>query len=120
MPGCSEFSDPLPPGLKQIGAGLVTATDSKKKFIGTGGQACYVELTNGTIHLTPVTVRYYEEGPAGETDICTSSFTMKPTPGESILKQTVFGDVITWRVEVSLALEVDVAQIACRVLTTNA
>lgn len=112
MPRC-ENADSLPSGMNQIGAGRVTA-ESSAKMVGTGGQLCFVKLTNNAPHATPLTLRFYTAGTRGETDLCSSTFLMKPLPGSTMFfKNSIFGDVITWRVEVSTTFEVDVADVLC-------
>ncbi len=115
---CESFNDELPPGLKQLAGGIVSAQNSSVRLIGTGGQAAYVELVNGTVHATPIRVRFYGDGPDGEFDLCSSGFLMTPIPtSKNIVKNTVFGEKITWRVEVSLGADVDVALVTCRLLS---
>lgn len=118
MPGCSSFPGPLPGGLVQLSNGTVTP-DKSADMVGTGGQACYVELKNNTLHATPLTLRFYDTGPGGQTDRCASSFLMTPGFGSTIyFKDTVFGAKVTWRCEVSVSADVDVAQVFCRMLST--
>jgi hypothetical protein len=115
---CELFNDDLPTGLQQLSSGVVTADNASVRLIGTGGQAAYVELVNGTVHATPMTVRFYTEGPTGETDLCSSSMLMTPVPMTKIVfKHTVFGASITWRVEVALGADVEVATVTCTLLS---
>jgi hypothetical protein len=115
---CEFFKDDLPGNLKQLSADVLTADNGSVRLIGTGGQVAYVELVNGTVHATPVTVRFYEDTPSGEIDLCSSSFLMTPVPmTKKVFKHSIFGEKITWRVEVALAANVDVAQVSCRLLS---
>ena len=83
MPGCSQFDDEMPVGLHQIATGRVTPEQSAV-LVGTGGQVCYVELANATVHATPLTLRYYAEGPGGQMDLCSSTFLMPPIPASPL------------------------------------
>lgn len=69
MLSCSEFNDSLPPGLIVLDSGIVTPSQNSIKMVGTGAQQCFVELVNGTVHITPYQIRHYSLGPEGETDI---------------------------------------------------
>ncbi|WP_130907546.1 hypothetical protein [Pseudomonas sp. Sample_16] len=114
MAVCTLFEGTIPVTLKQIANGIMTA-DSAAKLVGTGGQVAYLELTNNTIHASPVSVRFYETGPDGEKDLCVSTMLMTPGIGtKRVFKQTVFGSTIAWRCEVSTAADVDVAHVLCR------
>jgi len=114
MAVCNLFDGAIPVTLKQIANGIMTA-DSSAKLVGTGGQAAYLELTNNTIHATPVSVRFYGSGPGGERDLCTSTLLLTPGFGtKRIFKETVFGESVTWRCEVSVSAEVDVAHVLCK------
>lgn len=113
MPTCEIFQGQYPANLTEIATATLTAEFSAK-LVGLGGQACYLELKNNTLHATPLTVRFFDLGPTGETDACTSTFIMTPGFGvKKIFKQTKFGNRITWRCEVSTAVDVDVANIIC-------
>ena len=107
MSACSSFPGPLPGGLVQLSNGTVTPENSAD-MVGTGGQACYIELKNNTLHATPLTLRFYDTGPGGQTDRCSSSFLMTPGFGSTLyFKDTVFGAKVTWRCEVSVSADVD-------------
>ena len=83
-------------------------------MVGTGGQLCVVKLTNNTVFARPLMLRFYTAGPGGETDLCSSTFLMKPVNGSTLFfKNTVFGQVVTWRVEVATSFDVEVADVLC-------
>jgi hypothetical protein len=112
MPGCQN-ANAIPPTLSSKAVGRVTP-ESSARMVATGGQVCYVELTNQTLHATPLTLRFYSTGPTGETDLCSSTFLMKPLVGSKLVfTWSVFGTNITWRVEVATSMDVDVADVRC-------
>jgi hypothetical protein len=112
MPACQNATS-VPTNLPSKAVGRVTP-ETSAKLVATGGQVCFIELTNQTLHATPLTLRYYSTGPAGETDLCSSSFLMKPLAGSKLVFSfSVFGANITWRVEVATAVDVDVADVRC-------
>lgn len=114
MAACTLFDGTIPVTLTQIANGIMT-TESSANLVGTGGQAAYLELTNNTIHATPVSVRFYQSGPDGERDLCNSTLLLTPGFGtKRVFKEAVFGESITWRCEVSTATDVDVAQVLCK------
>jgi hypothetical protein len=117
MPACSSFPGPLPAGLVQLSSGIVTPARGAD-MVGTGGQACYVELKNNTLHATPLTLRFYDTGPDGRRDRCASTFLMTPGFGSTLyFRDTVLGAKLTWRCEVSVSADVDVAHVLCRMLS---
>ena len=88
--------------------------DTSAQLVAVGGQICFVKLTNHTLHASPLTLRFFTKGPSGETDLCSSTFLMKPFTGsELIFKYSVFGANITWRVSVETTFDVDVADVRC-------
>ncbi len=112
MPGCSN-ADRLPPHVKQKATGRMTA-EYPCRLVGTGGMEGFLELTNNTLHPTPVVVRFYVATPAGETDLCSSAFHMPPLHGSRIyLKNSVFGANVTHRIEVSAGPQVEGADVIC-------
>lgn len=114
MAVCELFSGSIPATLNQIANGIMTA-ETSAKLVGTGGQIGYLELTNNTIHATPVSVRFYNSGPDGERDLCSSTLILTPGIGtKRVFKQAVFGESIAWRCEVSTAVDVDVAHVLCK------
>ncbi len=116
MPSCTDFPGPLPNGLIQLASDTLTA-EKAATMVGTGGQVCYVELVNNTLHATPLTLRFYDATPSGEKDRCSSTFIMTPGFGtKKYFTDSVFGDKITWRCEVATSMDVDVANVLCRML----
>jgi hypothetical protein len=116
MRACTIFGDStIPTDFKShiIGTDTMTA-EMPARIDAAGGQVCYLELSNNTIHATPILVRFFDVGPSGEHDICTTALQLKPGFGSTtIFKETSFGSEIMWRCEVSVTGEIDVANIMC-------
>jgi len=120
MPSCDQYTGTLPSNLKGLGSGQIDAVNSSVRVSGSGGQSCYVEIKNNSVHFTPITVRYFFVGEgAAEHDLCATSYQIASFRTD-VFKHSVFGDRISWNVEVSLAADVDAALLVVRVLADPA
>jgi hypothetical protein len=109
MTTCDQFTDSLPDGLLGLGSGQIDAVNSSVQISGAGGQSCYVQIKNNSPHFSPITVRYYTVGEGGmQTDWCSTSYQIASFRTD-VFKYAIFGDRISWNVEVALAADVDAA-----------
>jgi len=116
MASCEQFAGTLPSNLKGLGSGQIDAVKSSVRVSGTGGQSCYVEIKNNSLHFTPIRVRYFVVGEGGvERDLCATRYQIASF-GTDVFKYSVFGERISWNTEVSLAADVDAALLLVRVL----
>jgi hypothetical protein len=107
-PACQtvEAKD-LAPGAQKIDTGLITADQSSWSASFSAGQAVWIVLKNGNVHVTPVVVRFTENAihPKVEKRIsCESQVAVLPQ-GTTIVKTTSFGTKIPYNVEVALPNE---------------
>jgi len=104
-PGCEVVkAEDVSSEARKVATGLITATQSSFSETFTGGQAVWVELKNGNVHLTPVVVRFVDKvvEPRRETRIACQSLVTVPPQGTVFVKYGVFGTRITYSAEVSL------------------
>ena len=92
---------------KKIDTGLITATQSSWSKSFSAGQAAWVILENGNVHVTPVVVRFTESvvdpktGNPATRVACESLVTVVPKV-TVVIKHSVFGEKISYNLEVTL------------------
>jgi hypothetical protein len=104
--GSCDVAKSIPSGVKQIANGLVTSQPYSAEF--SGSTAVFIKVTNGTIHLTPVTVTIKAGKSAAE--LCSSSLDIPPQ-STVIFTTSSLGDRIYWGIRVDPG-DVDVIQLA--------
>lgn len=95
---------------KKIDTSLITATQSSWSKSFSAGQAAWVILENGNVHATPVVVRFTESvvdpktGNSSTRVACESLVTVLPN-GTAVIKHSVFGEKVSYDLEVTLPNE---------------
>lgn len=109
----------LPTGAVQKASSVITTSQSSWDTTFAGGQSAFVRLESITPpHATPVTVRFFDKGPDGEKDNCSVSVLVSSLKSP-IYSWSVFSAKPFYRLQVSLAADVDVGGVTVTAFTSK-